>query len=64
MGQEIRTTHAGEITEVLFAEGSDVQVGEILFKVDTSKAGQAPPATSAPASEPVATEQAKPAQTT
>lgn len=48
MGQEIRTTHAGEITEVLFAEGDEVQVGAVLFKVDTSKAGEA---SAAPASE-------------
>lgn len=48
MGQEIRTTHAGEITEVMFTEGSDVQVGEVLFKIDTSKASAAPAAASTP----------------
>ena len=49
MGQEIRTTHAGEIVEVLYSEGDEVQVGEVLFKIDTSKAGEAKAAPAAPA---------------
>lgn len=64
MGQEIRTTHAGEIVEVLYQEGDEVQVGEVLFKIDTSKAGEAKaaaPAASTPAPDtpaPVAAAQA------
>ena len=62
MGQEIRSTHAGEITEVMFAEGKDVKVGEVLFKVDTTKAAIAEPITASSTPEPVAKEPTAPAK--
>jgi 2-oxoglutarate dehydrogenase E2 component (dihydrolipoamide succinyltransferase) len=36
LGQEIRSTHSGELVEVMFTEGSEVKVGEVLFKIDTN----------------------------
>ncbi len=53
MGQEIRSTHAGELSEILFEEGSEVKVGEVLFKINTdvkgtSAAAPATPAAAAP----------------
>jgi pyruvate/2-oxoglutarate dehydrogenase complex dihydrolipoamide acyltransferase (E2) component len=51
MGQEIRSTHAGELSEILFEEGSEVKVGEVLFKINTDVKGtlEAAPATPAAA---------------